>query len=207
MKNRVDNKSGHIKKKKRWWKDILHSHVGDLNIWSNTDTFAFPVIITTSVYNYAPHAHFFSLFLCGIIWHLNYFFVVNVFMISSKSSRSCTHGAKCLPCVHFAQSTNRMGWCVKWKEGWDLFTIITAGYIQSVGFLSGCLFVVVAEQWYKCTITYLTVKMRWWCPPLKRFTGEQTELSNLLKLSWRTGGGYHHTTNTERLHEAESDWS
>lgn len=26
--------------------DILHSHVGNFNIWSNTDNFAFPIVIT-----------------------------------------------------------------------------------------------------------------------------------------------------------------
>lgn len=47
--------------------DILHSHVGDFNIWSTTENFAFydynlsEVSIYTSV-NYASHPHCFSLF-------------------------------------------------------------------------------------------------------------------------------------------------
>lgn len=71
----MNNKSGHIKNNEKMINDILHSHVGDFNIWSTTENFAFyvynlsEVTVYTSV-NYALHPHCFSLFLCGIIWHL-----------------------------------------------------------------------------------------------------------------------------------------
>lgn len=56
-------------------KDVLHSHVGDFNIWSKTDHFAFPIVITLkwsplifTSFNYA--IRFLVFFLYEIIWHL-----------------------------------------------------------------------------------------------------------------------------------------
>lgn len=78
--------------------DILHSHVGDFNIWSNTDNFAFPMVINlakvtfnTHSVNYATHPHCFSLFLCGVIWQFYHFGKEDIYCVTSELMNCFPH--------------------------------------------------------------------------------------------------------------------
>lgn len=138
---------------------IFYIHMWGNSIFGQKTTiflYSCKAYLQHSIVNYATHPYRCSTFLCGIIWHFHWFLKEDIYSVtcfiskwfawqSLKVSRSCKRDDNLLLWVPI------MGSCVKWKEGWDLFTTIYR--LHSVSRFLVWL-PIFAERWYKCTITY-----------------------------------------------------
>lgn len=104
--------------------DILHSHVGDLNIWSNTDLFFFfsflPNVLTSHKWpvfpgnTFSPFHPFYWVETFGTFFFFFFFEKEDIYSVRLSHllnscltkcegfSGSCKHDAKCLMCTHVA---------------------------------------------------------------------------------------------------------